>query len=227
MLFGIVVVDKNGVATNKQLKDVGQLSEIHKKCSSSKTTTAGDYSKITTWEIKEDKNTFYIDLYGKKEGRAGFENKYELPPPVDKVLLFNAFALVKYTLKNKQMCLETLSTGLWKKYYDNIMGGFDDVNSDDENEEDELENVPKKFKTANGYLKDGFVVDNNEEIEVEESDDDSEVVLTIGDESDDDLENADVDEDMSEESADEDIAFEDDDDELAYEEYSESDTDDQ
>jgi len=222
MLFGIVVVDKNGGATNKQLKDVGQLSEIHKKCSSSRTTSACEYSKITTWEIKEDKTTFYIDLYGKKEGRAGFENKYELPPPADKVLLFNSFALVKYTLKNKEMCLETLNVGLWKKYYETLMGGFDDVNSDDENEEDELETIPQKFKTPEGYLKDGFVVDTAEEIE--ESDDDSEHVPTANNDSDGETDDIDTDEDTACDTTDEDIDFEENDDELTHEEYSESDT---
>ena len=38
---------------------------------------------------------------------------------------------------------------------------------EDENEEDELANIPDEYKTSGGYLNDGFVVDDNEEIEYE------------------------------------------------------------
>jgi hypothetical protein len=34
---------------------------------------------------------------------------------------------------------------------------------EDDNEEDELANVPDEMKTSEGYLKDGFVVDDDEE----------------------------------------------------------------
>ena len=43
---------------------------------------------------------------------------------------------------------------------------------DDENESDELENVSQDMKTDHGYLKDGFVVDDNE-LEYEEYVDES------------------------------------------------------
>ena len=32
--------------------------------------------------------THEIHLYGKKKGKAGDENKYEFPPPVDNILFF-------------------------------------------------------------------------------------------------------------------------------------------
>lgn len=41
--------------------------------------------------------------------------------------------------------------------------------AEDEDEEDELENVPAEMKTKDGYLKDGFVIDSDGE---EEDDDD-------------------------------------------------------
>ena len=44
--------------------------------------------------------------------------------------------------------------------------------AEDENEIDELENVPKEMKTKNGYLKDGFVVDSNSDEEDDYGDDD-------------------------------------------------------
>jgi len=57
-----------------------------------------------------------------------------------------------------------LSVELWEKIYEKLFGGFEDLATtafEDENEIDELENVPKEFKTKQGYLKDGFVVDDS------------------------------------------------------------------
>lgn len=226
MAFGIIVIDKNGVISKKQLNSVDQLGEIYKKCSSSRNATALEYPKLTTWEFNEDGNKFYIDLYGKKTGRAGFENKYDLPPPVDKMLLFNSFALVKYTKKKSVIRLETLTPEMWKTHYETLFGGFEDLKSE-EASEDELENVPEKYKTADGYLKDDFVVDNNE-IENEESDYDSDANEEKEEDDSDDEEDAeetpsDVKSDEDVDDDDEDIEFEDDDAELTHEEYEDSD----
>jgi hypothetical protein len=253
MAFGIIVVDKKGTINKKQLNSVDQLKDIYKKCCTSRNATAEEYPKLTTWEIIENNKKIYIDLYGKQNGRAGFENKYELPPPVDKLLLFNSFALVKYTIENDQKQLKNLTPELWKKYYDELMGGFEDLNGTDESEEDELENIPKKFKTKNGYLKDGFVVDNEDD---EDDDDDADENSDDDEDEDDDDENRckrsnsknntsnndndndDEDEfettteescfDENDDSDDENMEFEEDDDEndneLTYEDYSESDS---
>ena len=47
---------------------------------------------------------------------------------------------------------------------------LDDMANADENEEDELENIPAHMKTKQGYLKDNFVVDDEEEEEVADAD---------------------------------------------------------
>ena len=55
---------------------------------------------------------------------------------------------------------------LWNKIYEKLFGGFEDLAAtakEDEEEEDELANIPKEKKTKNGYLKDGFVVDSSDE----------------------------------------------------------------
>ena len=62
--------------------------------------------------------------------------------------------------------------------YDKLFGGFEDLTTncvEDDDETDELDNVPKNKKTKKGgYLKDGFVVDGSdtEEITGSETDDD-------------------------------------------------------
>ena len=62
--------------------------------------------------------------------------------------------------------------------YEKLFGGFEDLTLtaiEDENEIDELENIPKEKKTKDGYLKDGFVVDSSDtEEEISETDDEDE-----------------------------------------------------
>ena len=55
---------------------------------------------------------------------------------------------------------------MWEKIYEKLFGGFENLavtTIEDEEEEDELANVPKEKKTKHGYLKDGFVVDSDDD----------------------------------------------------------------
>ena len=71
------------------------------------------------------------------------------------------------------------------KLYEKLFGGFEDLSAtaeEDENEIDELANVPKEKKTKQGYLKDGFVVDSSDAEEATGSDNESdEPSYTSGD----------------------------------------------
>ena len=99
-------------------------------------------------------------MYGKIEGKAGLENKYDFPPPVDKILFFGNMVLVN---KDEDK-LKDLSVEEWNVVYEKLFGGFenlDDTAKEDENEEDELIDLPDSMKTKDGYLKDGFVIDND------------------------------------------------------------------
>ena len=53
----------------------------------------------------------------------------------------------------------------FEKIYEEMFGGFEDLTKTSESEEDELENIPEEEKTKEGYLKDGFVVDDDEDEE--------------------------------------------------------------
>ena len=90
--------------------------------------------------------TYDIQLYAKKRGKAGHENKYEFPPPVDSVLYFGDCLLVNPS--------GDLTIEMWNEFYDGIMQ-FEDIGTEEEEEEEVGE-------FSNGYLKDGFVVSDNE-----------------------------------------------------------------
>lgn len=60
----------------------------------------------------------------------------------------------------------------WEKIYEFLFGGFEDIGTEDseEEEEDEGDDVPK---TKDGYVKDGFIVDDSDDTEEQEDDDET------------------------------------------------------
>ena len=111
----------------------------------------------TTWNVDIKKRKYLIDLYAKKQGRAGQENKYEFPPPVDNELYFGSCLII-----NRDNALKKSE---WEEIYNHLYGGFEDLNESDSEEEE----ITDMKKTKNGYYKDGFIVDDD-------SDDDSDEI---------------------------------------------------
>lgn len=93
--------------------------------------------KIGVWKAKGQ----VLQLWGWREGKAGTENKHELPPPHDEVLLFGDALIIAAG------CAD-LTAEAWAKFYDEAFGGFEDLGSeassvaleeDEEDVEDEYE----------------------------------------------------------------------------------------
>ena len=127
-----------------------------------------------------------ISVYAKTDGRANSENKYDFPPPIDSALFFGSCAIVA---KDDVGAYTDLSVELWNKIYEKLFGGFEDLAAtalEDENEEDELANVPKEKKTKDGYLKDGFVVDGSSDEDISAGSEDEDFVSSTEDVDDDD-----------------------------------------
>lgn len=152
----IIIVQKNGEI--KQM-DIFQLDieNLYKKAGFKK---GDNFLKQTTWKCNINGNPTNISLYAKTKGKANTENKYDFPPPVDNVLYFGNCVLVAHDTK-----FVSLTKDLWNVIYETLFGGFEnlkDTEEDDENEIDELENIDESLKTADGYLKDGFVVSDED-----------------------------------------------------------------
>ena len=162
-MLTIIIVDKNCVLKPLNVKDY-KVEELYKRCGFK---ISEGFELQTEWFVKIDGQKYIIQLYGKEEGKANMENKYDFPPPVDKKLYFGSCALVGLTKdeSNKKIHIH-LSVELWERIYEKLFGGFDNLAltcQEDEEEEDELANVPKhKLTKKGGYLKDGFVVDSSE-----------------------------------------------------------------
>ena len=155
-----IIINKHGII----IEDTYDLiSNLYKNCGYKNN---NQFNKEHTWTIKLKNHTYNISLYAKLDGRAGNENKYDLPPPKDTNLYFDTMALVSEN--------GDLTKSLWDKLYECLFGGFynlDDYASEDENEIDELDEYPDEMKTTSGYLKDGFVVSDEDDEEFIISDD--------------------------------------------------------
>jgi len=158
----IVIVERLGSLKTLAIKDF-KLEELYKKCGFKK---GDDFLKQTEWNAKFDGKKYFIQVYAKTEGRSNSENKYDFPPPIDTNLFFGSCAILAYVKKEDgSKCYVNLSIPLWNKIYEKLFGGFEDLATtakEDEEEEDELANIPKEKKTKQGYLKDGFVVDSSD-----------------------------------------------------------------
>ena len=175
--LNIIIVEKGGSLKTLAIKDF-KMEELYKKCGFKK---SEDFVKQCEWNAKYDGKKYFVEVYAKTDGRAGSENKYDFPPPIDNILFFGNCALIAYLKQENGAKLYTdLGVPLWKKVYEKLFGGFEDLAAtakEDEEEEDELANVPKEKKTKQGYLKDGFVVDSSDteesdEVSKEENEDD-------------------------------------------------------
>ena len=77
------------------------------------------------------KDGVQLQLFGYKEGKAGQENKHELPPPYDKVILFGDIVLI--VVKDTDVIPFTVEE--YHEFYNRAFGGFDDLGSEDEEDE--------------------------------------------------------------------------------------------
>lgn len=166
----LLVVEKLGSIKETILKSSNSLLEdLYKKAGFKVVNGFQLHHKF----IDPSDTNLTIELYGKTSGRAGQENKYDFPPPMDNTLFFGNCILV---CKQNENVID-LSKARWEKIYESLFGGFEDTNSvnnsEEENEIDEetqVMNDPKVQLTKQGYIKDDFVVDDEEE-----EDDDNDV----------------------------------------------------
>lgn len=151
----IVVVEKSGELKEVLLKHYSQ-EEFCKKAGFK---SLEHFKCQTVWKSASTGKT--IALYGKATGRAGQENKYDFPPPVDKELFFGACVLIANAREDG---CDDLTVEEWNKIYEELFGGFEDIGSEDtEESSDETDEYAELEKTASGYAKDGFIVDSEDE----------------------------------------------------------------
>ena len=155
-----VIISKKGDLRSTAVTEA-DIPTLHKRCGyrSSK-----GFRAQGKWQVGGGS----LVLYAKMNGKAGSENKAELPPPLDKELFFGNMVVLARDSEDK---LVDLLLEDWEKERDALFGGFDDLAASaaaDEEEEDELSGVDQKLLTKTGYLKDGWIVDDGDDSGLEE-----------------------------------------------------------
>jgi hypothetical protein len=164
----IVLIETNGTIKTLKTKEVS-IDSLYKKCGFR---VSEDFICRHTWTVTLDE-PYVVSLWAKKSGKANFENKYDFPPPVDKDLFFGTCAIVRQSASVAGSSVAgtflDLTKETWLKIYEKLFGGFEDIGDEDEYSEDELANVDSALLTADGYLKDDFVVsDKSAEVSCDE-----------------------------------------------------------
>ena len=165
----ILIVERTGNIKETNIK-LFEEEQLYKKAGFK---TPNDFVNAATF-LESD---YQIHVYGKTKGKAGQENKYDFPPPIDTTLFFGNCVLVH---KNAEGKVLDLSLTEWEKIYEKLFGGFEDIeHSSDEEEEIDEEEIkimmdPNTKFTKEGYVKDDFIVDDDELEDDDDEDDDDE-----------------------------------------------------
>lgn len=146
----IIIIDKNGELHEKNIKDDIDPDTLYKVV---KLKNGDDFDNEASWEVDVDDKTYNISLFAKTAGKAGQENKYELPPPVDDILYFGKSILINEDGTD-------LTLRMWNKIYEALFGGFEDLGYEDSDEEEE--DLTGVELTKEGYMKDSFIAEDDE-----------------------------------------------------------------
>lgn len=144
-----VRINTNG--TMDECEDTINLKNIRKVFESqSKTKGSKRIQYLYSWTL----DTIEYMCYGWTSGKAGKENKHDLPPSGIKIidtcdnsdtqLLFGDIFIIR---KNKK--LMDLDISDYGEFYSECFGGFDDCKTDDETDDEETTSL------------DGFIVDDD------------------------------------------------------------------
>lgn len=111
----------------------------------------------------------YLHLFGYQTGKAGTENKHELPPPHDSMLLFGDILIVVTLSENSYSQPIPFKPEDYEAFYTHAFGGFDDLDEDGEEEEDLEEEIEEELEDKKeAEVEEGEAEEVEEEVEEEE-----------------------------------------------------------
>lgn len=117
--------------------------------------------------------SYILTLLGYTKGKAGAENKHELPPPLDSNLCFGDILLIASAHPASYTKPVNFKTEEYEAFYTKIFGGFEDIDSEEEEEGEEDEEIEIQEEKEKVVV-DEEVVDGEEAEEDEAGDDEDE-----------------------------------------------------
>jgi len=173
----IIILKKNADRHASTMPDEGE-SALYKRCGFKK---PDGFRVHCTWVLPCEDSTIFVKVFLKREGRAGSENKSELPPPVDTTLFFGNIAIVAFMGATVETAQPTpLSVQRLDSLFELLVGGTEDLGGAAADKADAAEDLMAGDddvdallpRTQEGYAKDGFVVDDDEDSNAVDSGDD-------------------------------------------------------
>jgi hypothetical protein len=166
MVTQVVVLSANG--EKRQSRITGEVSggAVAKLCRKTKPAELigeYDYGELT------------LQVWGWKEGKAGTENKHELPPPLDGGLLFGDAVVAAVATEDEAS--HNMTVAQWEKFYTEAFKGFEDLGSDSDSDSDSDSEASLESESGDDA--------NDDDGDAEEEDEDSEASEEEGDEEED------------------------------------------
>lgn len=154
-----IVLQSKGTTRNAQLSDA-IIAEG--KPSAAAAATILRRSTVPEFIANYKYGTTVLHLFGYKTGKAGTENKHELPPPHDKTLLFGEAVLFAVTAGK----YSNFNDGEYKKWYNAAFKGFEDLGgSDTDSDEDTVDEEEESEEEDNEIVEEA---EEEEAVDVEE-----------------------------------------------------------
>lgn len=115
--------------------------------------------------------TKYLHLFGYQAGKAGTENKHELPPPHDSLLVFGDILLFATSSEDDLTHTVPFKAEDYEAFYTYAYGGFDSTEEDEEEEEQEAEVEEVEAEVEEVAVEEDAVLEEDVD-DAEEADDD-------------------------------------------------------
>ena len=138
-MVNFIIISKSQDIISEELDQEVTLKNLHDLLQNNR--KQKDLKKVYTWFFDEEK----IEMYGYINGKEKEINKLELPEPIENEFYYNELIFFSLNDDNEYIDLDEED---YEDFYDMIFGGFDDIDSEDSNE---------NF-TDDKFEEDGFIV---------------------------------------------------------------------
>lgn len=154
MSVSIIVIDKNGIMKQQNVKNLTQ-DTIYKKCG---LRNSNGFHRRHVWYIHTmDIDT--VELWSCDTVKSGLDNKYELPPPLENKVYYGSMALISV---QNDGTFENLTLNMWAQIYENLL-------EDSSNHEDSQDNNSVTFPDTRRSTNYDNIHDDEEEDEEEDN----------------------------------------------------------
>jgi DNA-directed RNA polymerase subunit M/transcription elongation factor TFIIS len=132
IIYGLLLATKGEIKRIK-LRDATDTSSFTEESLQTIVKKKTPLTKLGTYDYSQ----YSITLFGYTTGKAGTENKHELPPPLDESLYFSDILLIASKKKTSWEKPVSFTPEQYEKFYQIAFGGFEDLDGEEDDEDDD------------------------------------------------------------------------------------------